>query len=139
MGWTRFASIALIALAAACSSDGSGGSSPGTTNPEFVGRWLGGWTSTGAFGPQSGTADLTVSGTGQLSGTLHNSTLGADGTLSGTVDQNGNLSGSYGYGASSYNASGQVVLQSNGHLGGSVDTFDKGQKVATSTFDLTKQ
>jgi hypothetical protein len=123
-----------------CACGGSDSSdSSRTTDPAFVGRWLGTWSSTGSFGNQAGSADLTIGVDGKIAGTLHNDATGADGTMSGYVDPAGRVSGVYAYGSLQYSSSGQMLIQSNGHLGGAIDTYDGTTKAATSTFDLVKQ
>jgi hypothetical protein len=124
----------------ACGGSGSSsGSGTGTTNPDYVGRWVGPWSSTGSFGQQQGTADLTISSTGAMDGTLDNQTLGQHGTLTGTIDTAGKVNGTYAYPGFTATGGGTLLLQQNAHLGGAIDTYAQGQKTGTVTLDLVKQ
>lgn len=111
-----------------------------TTNPDFVGHWLGDWQSSGSGGAQSGTVDLTIAASGKVIGTVETDGLGTQGQMSGTLDREGSLSATYEFsGSAPVSAVGTLVLQQNGHLGGSVQTFADGQQIGTSTVDLIKQ
>lgn len=59
--------------------------------------------------------------------------------MSGHVDELGNVTGTYSYPGYTATTSGQLAIQANGHLGGAVYSYEGGNKVGTSTFDLIKQ
>jgi hypothetical protein len=140
--WARvrlagLACLLLASLATGCGSTSGEGS--GRTDPAFVGRWLGPFSATGKYGPQTGTADVTIAENGKLTGIMQNATLGEQGSFSGSIDQAGHVTGSYSYPGYSATGSGHLLIQQNGHLAGAIETFEAGTKVGTSTVDLEKQ
>jgi hypothetical protein len=139
----RLAFLAVLAALALTACGGSGddnGLSGGPVSPDYVGRWVGPWQSSGPLGGQDGTGDLTVSSDGKLLGTLSNNALSTTGNVQGTIDSTGKTSGSYSYPLYNGTFNGTFTLQSNGHLGGAVKTYDTaGKDTGTVTFDLTKQ
>lgn len=64
-----------------CGGDGGGAS---TFSSPFAGNWTGTWNSVSLS--QNGTAAVTVSESGVVSGTTTNATLGIPGTLAGTIN-----------------------------------------------------
>jgi hypothetical protein len=139
IGRRAWGALLLVLALSPSACGGSAASNQSGTDAAFVGRWLGPWSSSGSFGSQTGTADLTIGNNGAIAGTMHNATTGGDGTLSGFIDPDGHVTGSYAYGTVEYASSGQMLLQDNGNLGGAVHTYQGENKVATTTLDLTKQ
>ena len=133
-----------LALVFSLALGGCGGSDDddglGTVSPELVGRWVGPFETSGPLGGQNGTADMTVGSDGRLLGSLDNKFLGATGSVEGSVGANGKTAGTYAYPLYKGSFNGQFTLQQDGHLGGTVKTFDQdGKDTGTATFDLTKQ
>ena len=85
----------LILVCVGLALTGCGGGGGGSVVPSpFAGTFSGTFTTSSG---QNGTANMTVSSSGNMVGTIHNNTVSADGTVSGHIDNAGNASGSYRY------------------------------------------
>lgn len=126
----RILSTLLIAtvIAAGCGGGSAGGGGAIVDSP-FKGTWTGTWASpsTGDGGP----ADIAVSPSGVITGTVHNSRVGRDADLTGTVSNAGAFAGKVKYvgiiapeialsGTISMNAIGQLIGEYQQSVNGDV-------------------
>lgn len=125
------AAAALLVAMAGC---GGGGGSSATPSP-FVGHWVGTWVSDAA---DTGTANVTVSASGAITGLSHDNGAALDGGVAGTITNAGTTSITTTYtGLPAVPWTGTLTVQGNGHLAGAVTAG--GGYVGTCTFDLVKQ
>jgi hypothetical protein len=128
--------ILLVGTYTGCGSDGPN-STPPPSSP-FAGRWNGTWVDT-LYG-QTGTLDIAVSGSGNVTGSVVNTTDNESGAVSGRIGSNGYINLYYDYRWASYVANGALSINESGHLVGYVIEYDIYRiAVRQSNTDLIKQ
>ena len=128
-----FIFLLVAGVLVACGDDSS---SPSTPSP-FTGHWKGTWVDS-TWG-QTGTLDITVSGSGNITGNVVNNDNDS-GTVSGRIGDNGGISCYYDYRWVSYTANGALSINTSGHLVGNVTEYDiSHNEVRRDSIDLIKQ
>jgi hypothetical protein len=135
---TRSLSALFIFLLGASVFVGCGGdsNSPSTHSP-YAGHWKGTWVD--SIWGQTGTLDITVSGSGNVTGSVVNNDNDS-GAVSGRIGDYGGISCYYDYPWASYRAIGVLSINASGHLVGDVTEYDVFNiPVRQDSIDLIKQ
>jgi hypothetical protein len=103
--------------------------------PRFVGRWSGTFFASG----QQGKLRLDIGPDGKYTGSMYNQTSKANGTTSGTVSEEGKLKGMYAYPNLNVDAVGSLIIDSRGHLTGTVKGTLNGKPRGDAVIDLVKE
>jgi hypothetical protein len=94
----RFALLSCALILIGCGGNGGGGNEPPFN---FAGHWTGTWDDAGPQNPPppglSGSFDLNISESGQVTGTCVNTGYGETGQVTGTVTPDGDLDCSINY------------------------------------------
>jgi hypothetical protein len=136
---TRSLSALFIFLLVASVLVGCGGdsSSPSTPSP-YAGHWKGTWVD--SIWGQTGTLDITVSGRGNITGSVVNNDNDS-GTVSGRIGNSGGIACYYDYRWAAYRVTGLLSINASGHLVGNVSEYDDvfNIEVRKDSVDLIKQ
>jgi hypothetical protein len=136
---TRSLSALFIFLLVASVLVGCGGdsSSPSTPSP-YAGHWKGTWVD--SIWGQTGTLDITVSGRGNITGSVVNNDNDS-GTVSGRIGNSGGIACYYDYRWAAYRVTGLLSINASDHLVGNVSEYDDvfNIEVRKDSVDLIKQ
>jgi len=131
--------LILIVMQVGCGND-SAADNLAEISPSspFEGNWYGTWED--KDNGQSGTLNIIVSSNGNVSGTIHNSTIYDNGNIAGTVSSSGTVYISLLNYTGTNTLRGSVNINGSGHIVGNLDEYDHGSvSIGTAAIDLTKQ
>ena len=111
---------------------------PGLWTPTnlYAGSYVGTYTVPSAG--DSGTMSWTVTTTGAVTGTMHDTSLASNGTIVGTIDNAGVFSGTYTMPGSTWTSNGTMTLSGTSFTG-SLTTFSAAYGTYIENVTMTKQ